>query len=151
VTGKPSRTLSSRTTAQGRERGTITLWILGCCLMMFALGGISLDLWRAFSERRALAAAADAAALSGASAIDEARYRASAELVLVPEAAAARARSSLREQLDISSMRDASISTGPGSVTVVVRGTVGFSLLRVLGDGAFEVDVASTAVPRRSP
>lgn len=119
--------------------------------MMFALGGISLDLWRAFSERRALAAAADAAALSGASAIDEARYRTSAELVLVPETAAARARTSLREQLDTAAMRDVTISTGPDSVTVAVHGTVDFSLLRVLGDGAFEVDVASTAVPRRSP
>ena len=59
------------------ESGTVTLWLLGLCLMLFALGGISLDLWRAFSERRALAATADAAALAGASAIDEARYRAS--------------------------------------------------------------------------
>lgn len=151
MTGVPSRTLPSRARTRGRERGTITLWILGCCLMMFALGGISLDLWRAFSERRALAAAADAAALSGASAIDESRYRTSAELVLQPETAAARARSSLREQLDTASMRDVDISTGPGSVTVVVHGTVRFSLLRVLGDGAFDVNVASTAVPRRSP
>ena len=50
------------------EHGTITLWILGLCLMLFLLGGISLDLWRSFSERRALAATADAAALAGASA-----------------------------------------------------------------------------------
>ena len=28
------------------SRGTITLWLLGLCLMLFALGGISLDLWR---------------------------------------------------------------------------------------------------------
>jgi hypothetical protein len=33
-----------------RESGTITLWMLGLCLMLFLLGGISLDLWRAFSE-----------------------------------------------------------------------------------------------------
>src|ERR1700716_167274 len=44
-----------------RESGTITLWMLGLCLMLFLLGGISLDLWRAFSERRSLAATADAA------------------------------------------------------------------------------------------
>ena len=132
------------------ERGVVTLWILGCCLMTFALGGLSLDLWRAFSERRALAAAADAAALAGAAAIDESRYRASAELVLVPEVAVARARVSLREQLDTASLRDARVSVHADSVTVVVRGVVGFSLLRVLGDGAFDVEVASTAMPRRS-
>ena len=39
--------------------------------MLFALGGISVDLWRSFSARRALASGADAAALAGASAIDE--------------------------------------------------------------------------------
>ena len=50
------------------ESGTITLWMLGLCLMLFLLGGISLDLWRAFSERRSLAASADAAAVAGASA-----------------------------------------------------------------------------------
>jgi Flp pilus assembly protein TadG len=58
-----------------RESGTITLWMLGLCLMLFLLGGISLDLWRAFSERRSLAATADAAAVAGASALDEAAYR----------------------------------------------------------------------------
>jgi Flp pilus assembly protein TadG len=57
-----------------REAGTITLWMLGLCLMLFLLGGISLDLWRAFSERRSLAATADAAAVAGASALDEAAY-----------------------------------------------------------------------------
>lgn len=140
-----------RSIARQGERGTITLWILGCCLMTFALGGISLDLWRAFSERRALAAAADAAALSGASAIDESRYRASAELVLLPDAAAARARASLRDQLDVAAMRHADVSVGAESVTVRVRGSVSFSLLRVLGDGEFALAVASTATPRRSP
>ncbi|HEX5587054.1 MAG TPA: pilus assembly protein TadG-related protein [Acidimicrobiia bacterium] len=133
------------------EHGTITLWILGCCLMMLALGGISLDLWRAFSERRAIAAAADAAALSGASAIDEGRYRASAELVLVPETAVARARASLRQQLDTRAMRGADISVGTDAVTVLVHGSVSFSLLKLLGSGDFAVAVASTATPRRSP
>ncbi|MGH9030897.1 MAG: pilus assembly protein TadG-related protein, partial [Acidimicrobiia bacterium] len=49
----------------------MTVWMLGLCLMLLLLGGISLDLWRAFSERRALASAADAAAIAGASALDE--------------------------------------------------------------------------------
>ena len=45
----------ARAQAGAAEYGTITLWILGLCLMLFLLGGISLDLWRSFSERRALA------------------------------------------------------------------------------------------------
>ena len=68
--------------------------------MLFLLGGISLDLWRSFSERRALAATADAAALAGASAIDEDRYRQSGDVVLVPAEAEARARASIVDQLD---------------------------------------------------
>ena len=66
------------------ESGTITLWLLGVCLLLFALGGISLDLWRGFSARRSLATAADAAALAGASAIDEEAYRRSGVVQLDP-------------------------------------------------------------------
>ena len=78
-----------------RESGTITLWMLGLCLMLFLLGGISLDLWRAFSERRSLAASADAAAVAGASALDEAAYRSTGAVRLVPADAQRRARASL--------------------------------------------------------
>ena len=81
-----------------RESGTITLWLLGLCLMLFLLGGISLDLWRAFSERRSLAATADAAAVAGASALDEAAYRNSGAVRLVPVDAQRRARASLADQ-----------------------------------------------------
>ena len=92
--------------------------------MLFALGGISVDLWRSFSARRALAAGADAAALAGASAIDEARYRASGALSLLPATAEHRARASLDRQLDQSDRRGADVRATDESVTVVVRGTV---------------------------
>ena len=114
------------------ERGTITLWLLGLCLMLFALGGISVDLWRSFSARRALASGADAAALAGASAIDEERYRASGALSLVPATAEHRARASLDRQLDQSDRRGADVRATDESVTVVVRGTVDFTLLGLL-------------------
>ena len=143
--------MNLRTGLGSREhRGTITLWLLGCCLMVLALGGMSLDLWRAFSERRALASAADAAALAGASAIDEDRYRSAAEMAIVPELAAARARASLRSQLDASGLSHADVVVNADTVTVTVRGHVGFSLLRMIGDGGFDVEIASTAMPRRS-
>ena len=132
------------------ERGTITLWLLGLCLMLFALGGISVDLWRSFSARRALASGADAAALAGASAIDEDRYRASGALSLVPATAEHRARASLDRQLDQADRRGAEVRATDESVTVVVRGTVDFTLLGLFGGGAFDVEVAATATPRRS-
>lgn len=133
-----------------RERGTTTFWLLGLCLMLFALGGISLDLWRSFSSRRALAASADAAALAGASAIDEDRYRATGALVLLPTLAERRARTNLSTQLDTAAVRGVDVDASERAVTVVVRGNVAFSLLGLLGRGDFDVEVSATAVPRRS-
>src|SRR5438034_1316714 len=107
-------------------------------VMLFALGGISIDLWRSFSARRALAAGADAAALAGASAIDEGRYRASGVVALVPAVAERRARASLAAQLDRAAMRGAEVDATEQSVTVVVRGEVGFTLLGLFGQGSFD-------------
>ena len=132
------------------ERGTVTLWLLGMCLMLFALGGISVDLWRSFSSRRAMASGADAAALAGASAVDEARYRASGVVSLVPATAETRARASLTRQFDQGAARGAEVHATDESVTVVVRGTVRFTLLGLFGHGDFDVEVAATATPRRS-
>jgi Flp pilus assembly protein TadG len=134
---------------QGHE-GTITLWLLGLCLLLFALGGISLDLWRGFSERRALAATADAAALAGASAIDESRYRSSGEVVLIPAEAEARARAGIALQLDRRALRAVDVRADADAVTVVVHGNVGFTLLSLLHQGDLTVQVTATATPRRS-
>jgi Flp pilus assembly protein TadG len=132
------------------ERGTVTIWLLGVCVMLFSLGGISVDLWRSFSARRALAAGADAAALAGASAIDEETYRGTGIVRLVPVVAERRARASLARQLDQVALRTADVRASDQSVTVVVHGRVGFTLLGLIGHGDFEVEVAATAIPRRS-
>jgi len=134
-----------------REEGSVTLWLLGVSIMLIALGGISIDLWRSFSSRRALAAGADAAALAGASAIDEQRYRDSGIVVLLPTVAERRARDSLASQLDQASLLGADVAATEQSVTVVVHGRVGFTLLGLLSQGSFELEVAATATPRRSP
>ncbi|MEX1007222.1 MAG: pilus assembly protein TadG-related protein [Acidimicrobiia bacterium] len=133
-----------------RERGAVTLWLLGLCVMLFALGGISVDLWRSFSARRALASGADAAALAGASAIDEGRYRKSEVIALVPAIAEHRARASLAGQPDQAARRGADVLATEESVTVIVRGRVGFTLLGLFGHGDFDVEVVATAIPRRS-
>src|SRR6266540_1415895 len=38
-----------------RERGQVTVWMLGLAVMLLFLGGLSLDLWRAFTQRQNLA------------------------------------------------------------------------------------------------
>jgi hypothetical protein len=131
-----------------KERGTITLWMLGLCLMMLLVGGISLDLWRAFSERRALAAAVDAAALAGSSALDEDAFRLDGTVRLVPREAERRARASLAEQFDVGSLRRIRIRVTEVSVRVDVEGSVEFTLLQLARPGEpLEIEIAATARP----
>jgi Flp pilus assembly protein TadG len=135
-----------------RESGTTTLWMLGLCLMLFLLGGVSLDLWRAFSERRSLAATADAAAVAGASALDESAYRSSGTVRLLPADAERRAQASLAEQLDRRALRDARVAATADEVTVTVGGSVDFTLLQIVAPGdEFAITVRATARPQASP
>ena len=135
-----------------RESGTTTLWMLGLCLMLFLLGGLSLDLWRAFSERRSLAATADAAAVAGASALDESAYRSSGVVRLLPADAERRAQASLAEQLDRRALRDARVAATADEVTVTVGGSVDFTLLQIVAPGdEFAITVRATARPQASP
>ncbi len=137
--------------ARDGERGTITLWLLGLCMMLLLLGGISLDLWRAFSERRSLAAAADAAAIAGATALDTGAYRATGTVQLVPADAEARALASLRGQLDTRSMRDVKVHADLTTVTVEVHGEVGFTLLQIADPGgSLPITVHASARPEPS-
>ncbi len=141
---------ASRSSERG-EGGTIVLWLLGLCMLLFALGGISLDLWRGFSARRSLAAAADAAALAGASAVDEDAYRARGVVRLDPSVAAARARAHLASQFDRSALRTVDVHADQDAVTVRVRGELRFTLLGVLDpSGDLPVQVTATATPRRA-
>jgi Flp pilus assembly protein TadG len=131
--------------------GTITLWLLGLCLLMFALGGMSLDLWRGFSTRRALSASADAAALAGASAIDEDAYRETGEIRLDPVQAEARARAHLVRQLDRNALRAVDVNAGRDAVVVTVDGTIDLTLLGIVDPGgAVQVRTTAVASPRRS-
>jgi Flp pilus assembly protein TadG len=119
--------------------------------MLFVVGGISLDLWRAFSERRSLAAATDAAAVAGASALDVAAYRQGNVVRLDRAEAERRARASLAGQLDRRAMRGARVETDQQRVVVEVRGSVSFSLLHLLRPGGdFEITVRATARPHAS-
>ncbi|MCP4236978.1 MAG: hypothetical protein GY770_25920 [Aestuariibacter sp.] len=53
------------------DEGWFTIWGLALVLVLFAVAGFSVDLWRAFDARRELAGHADAAAAAGASALNE--------------------------------------------------------------------------------
>ena len=134
------------------EAGTITLWLLGLSLMLLPLGGLGLDLDRAFSARRSLGAAADAAALAGAGALDVDAYRADGTVRLDPARAEARVRRSVAAQLDDDAIRSVRVEVGEQSVTVEVEGRVDLTLLRLVrGAEPFTVTVSATARPHVRP
>src|SRR5688572_26471509 len=99
--------------------------------MLLFVGGLSLDLWRVFSERRALAGIVDAAAIAGASGIDEEDFRLTGEIRLDPKRAEELAIANLAAQEDDRSLVGAAVNATPEEVTVQAEGSVQFTLLKV--------------------
>ncbi len=73
-----------------RQQGSATVFGLGLVIMIFLVGGLSIDLWRVIAERQDLVQKADSAAAAGANQIDIAEYRLNGILIL-DEAAASEA------------------------------------------------------------
>jgi hypothetical protein len=134
------------------ERGSITLWALGLTVMVLFLGGISLDLWRAFEVREDLAALADSAANAGASQIDVATYRQTGALQLDKEAAQTAANTYLDAQQDRDEITSRNIYTAGPVLTVTLEGDVEFTLLRILlGAGSVPIKATGSAEALPSP
>jgi Flp pilus assembly protein TadG len=88
-----------RAAAQRSERGFFTIWVLGLCVFLFMIGGLSLDLWRAFSQQRALTAMTDGASVAGASQLDLTAFKEQTSTVkLDPSAAKAKAAEYLQNE-----------------------------------------------------
>jgi Flp pilus assembly protein TadG len=138
----------------GDDRAFLTIWLLGLCLLLLVLGGVSLDLWRVFSERQALAGLADSASLAGAGGLDlDAARRGLVQLDRSD--AARRAEASIAGQADRGSLVVSSVKIAVdqdrSEVTVSADGEVHLTLLRLLlGDRPVMLHVASTAVARSS-
>ena len=128
------------------ERGSITLWVLGLAVMVLFLGGISLDLWRAFELREDLAAMADSAANAGASQVDGTVYRETGTLQLDGPAAAAAADANLDAQQDSGRISTRTITAAGPVLTVQLEGEVEFTLLRIFqGAGSVTIGAAGSA------
>ena len=132
------------------DEGTVTLWVLGLVMMMLAIGGIGLDLWRVLDTRRELGLLADSSAVAGASAIDEDILRSSGDIVLVPVAARNRALGVLAGSDPLDSVV---VSIVGDKVSVEVRRTVDFTLLRFLlpDEGGILVEAVGAARPVSAP
>lgn len=129
----------------------MTLLGIGLSTMLLFVGGFSLDLWRAHSERRALAELADAAAAAGANGIDTAVYRTTGELVLDPALAEQLAWESIGAQADQRALVGRpQVAASADVVVVSVEGEVEMTLLRVLSGGEpFTIEVTAEATPVR--
>jgi hypothetical protein len=129
----------------GDERGTITLWVLGLCISLLFLGGLSLDLWRAVAVRRELSSMADTAATAAANGVDEGALRAGT-LQLDPVRARAIARASIVDHGR--ALDGADVEVVGNRVTVSLRDHVPFSLLGIfMGGRKFDVAVHASAEP----
>lgn len=134
------------------ERGSITLWMVGLVMVVFAVGGIALDLWRGLSAHRFVASTVDAAAVAAGSGIDEGRWRRDGSLILDPVQVAERVSAAVAAQTS-GPVLDYSVVTAPdGSEATIEAGTtVNLTLLAVLVDGELEVSARATAEPTLSP
>lgn len=131
------------------ERGSVTLWILGLCLAILMLGGVALDLWWGVAVRRELAAVADAAAASAATAIDEAAWRSEGRLKIDP----GRAWNQVLRLVAAHPSGEAlarppavAVAADGSAVTVAVEGWVEWGLLRLVAPGEEGAVVRATAV-----
>lgn len=135
------------------DRGTVAIWVLGLCVGLIFLGGLSLDVWRAFTERRVLAGMADGAVVAGATAIDEGAWRAGGILQLNPIAAADRADGYLTSHPSWDATITPTVTAGPAGIEVILEKEVEFTLLRILIDteDRFDVSVNAFAAPVANP
>jgi Flp pilus assembly protein TadG len=149
--GRASRARASSGGAGLRDdAGTLTIWMLGLCIAVLFLGGISLDLWRAFAERRELAGVVDAAAVAAGSVIDEAAFRRDGSVRLDPSAASAVACAELRRRTAPPPSCDRVVATAD-TIEVTASRDVPLTLLRVLlpGERPLRIEVSARVEPRR--
>lgn len=129
------------------------MWVLGLCVAVLFLGGLSVDMWRAFTERRILAGMADGAVVAGATAVDVAEWRNNGVVRLAPDEAAARAGSFLLNHPEWNVSITETIVPTPADISVTLEREVDFTLLRILlvGEDPFTVSVRANAIPALSP
>ncbi len=134
------------------EGGHVTFFGVGMVVVLLFVAGFSVDLWRAFSERRALAEMADAAAAAGANGIDTGWYRSTGEVRLEPALAIDIAWQSVEAQTDRRSLSEAPrIAADTEVIEVVVAGEVEMTLLALfMPDEPFVVTVRAVAAPRQT-
>lgn len=134
------------------ESGTALTWLLGLLVMVLALGGLSVDLWRAFSDRRLVAGVVDAAAIAGASGVDEDHLRATGEARLDPMLARQRSAAVLAAHGDAVQSPAITVASDGSSITVSGTREVRLTLAKLVDPGGSHlVGAEASSGPRRTP
>jgi hypothetical protein len=130
------------------ERGTATLWVLGLCVIVLFLGGLSLDLWRGIATRRELSAMADSVATAAANGIDEDALRADGTVRLDRARAEAIAAETLARDGRAARLRDIDVVVAGDRVDVSLEDEIPLSLLGIfVHTGPVTVRATATASP----
>jgi hypothetical protein len=136
------------------ERGdAIVLWCLFLALLLLPLGGLSIDLWHGIGVQRQLQAAAQDAAVAGASGIDVQLYRTQGCIVLDPYVAVPLAQANLASQAGLGPLAGEEIVLSPDGedISVTLREEVHLTLLSLVeGDKPFVVAATASSGPRGS-
>lgn len=130
------------------DAGSVTLWMVGLVMVVFAVGGISIDLWRALAAHRQVAAVVDAAAVAAGSGIDEEAWRTSGVLRLDPDLVEARVEEVVAAQSP-EVVSDYAVVTAEDGSSATVRAitTIDLTLLDLLVDGPLTVDAEASVSP----
>lgn len=134
------------------ERGSITLWMVGLVMVVFAVGGIALDLWRGLAAHRLVASTVDAAAVAAGSGIDEELWRRTGTLALDPAHVEYRVAAAIAAQEESPDLEYSVTVAGDGSeATIQAATSVNLTLLALLVEGDLEMSASATARPTVAP
>jgi hypothetical protein len=133
------------------ERGSITLWMVGMVMIVFAVGGIAIDLWRGVAAHRHVASVVDSAAVAAGSGIDEQRWRVDGVLILDADRVREQVATAGAAHDDAGVFLEVTTAADGSEATVTGRTAVELTLLGLLADGAIEVSARATVSPVLSP
>lgn len=134
------------------ERGSVTVWLLALAMVVLAVGGIAVDLWRGLAAYRQLTAIVDAGAVAAGSGIDEEAWRFQGILRLDParvEERVAAAVAAQRHRLDLAVT--VTTATDGSSAEVTGSTSVRLTLLGLLVADDLDLAATAAAVPTLVP
>ena len=147
--GAPARPTPARARRRrGGTSGQASVMLVGALVAALAFVGLAADGTRMLLARRDLQSLADAAALAGASAIDEAAYRDTAGAVVQLDPRQARAdAAALLVAAPVPAGTRVDIAAAPDAVTVTLQWRVEVVFLRLVGLGPQPIGARARAAP----